>query len=190
MAINNTCQHCGKAFPEPHIARKRFCDQLCKMAYYRAQRRAEAIYSRACPVCGKEFQTRQSRKIRCSRECTKRAARVVRHERPCPVCGEVFFPTNGNQRVCSPQCVETLRSQRIAARRAKGEPRRRRPPRDPDPPTPEQIAERTAEIRAGWSEAEFAKRAGKALLPWRAPVLEIKATTTELTQFVDRSDDL
>jgi hypothetical protein len=38
-------------------------------------------------------------------------------------------------------------------------------------PSPEQIEAAAAEIRAGWSEAEFSKRAGVGYAPWSFPVV-------------------
>ena len=67
-----------------------------------------------CKICGKEFETRNSRQLCCSKECSKQNRRNIVHEhykpvprfvqKTCPVCGTVF-QTDEHQRVfCSAQC--------------------------------------------------------------------------------------
>jgi hypothetical protein len=46
--------------------------------------------------------------------------------------------------------------------------------RAPDDPTPEEIAERCAEIRAGWSEAERRRRLVTPEEPLEAPVVSAR----------------
>lgn len=49
--------------------------------------------------------------------------------------------------------------------------------REPDP-TAEEIAQRAAEIRAGWSEQEHERRAGKRTAMWEAPEYVYEANTS------------
>jgi hypothetical protein len=51
-------------------------------------------------------------------------------------------------------------------------------------PSPEQIEAAAAEIRAGWSKAEFAKRAGVGYSPW----ILLVVSATDLNMAASRRD--
>lgn len=50
--------------------------------------------------------------------------------------------------------------------------------REPSDPTPEQIQERSAEVRRGWSKRVAARRIVQVLTPWAPPLVY----TTELVR--------
>jgi hypothetical protein len=80
---------------------------------------------------------------------------------PCPVCGRPIV-ADYKKTYCDLECWRRSPAGREAARYGRG---RFKVYRDPPAPSPEQIAARCAEVRAGWSAAEHRAR----LRPdWRA----------------------
>lgn len=68
-----------------------------------------------CPVCGKRFETTETRRVTCSDECAKKrraekaqaryAAKVVRTVRECAVCGRPFEVSGKTRKLtCSGAC--------------------------------------------------------------------------------------
>ena len=52
--------------------------------------------------------------------------------------------------------------------------------REPCDPTPEQIRERSAEVRRGWSKRVAARRLAQAIAPWAPPVIFASDLAREL----------
>lgn len=95
--------------------------------------------TRTCPICGKEFETADGRKLYCSRACMHRAATrrwwAKRHPhgasetRTCPICGEEF-ETNPSRKVhkyCSKTCARRAGARRQTARKTAARKAARRP---------------------------------------------------------------
>lgn len=67
------CDFCGKPLPK---FKSRFCSNECKDIYNNIKRGSithSDILAKTCIVCGKEFQTRKSKKLTCSTKCSQRA---------------------------------------------------------------------------------------------------------------------
>lgn len=82
-----------------------------------------------CPVCGKRFETSETRRITCSDECAKKrraekaqaryAARVVRTVRECAVCGRSFEVSGKTRKLtCSDACSKVRKRERELAWKA------------------------------------------------------------------------
>ena len=82
-----------------------------------------------CPVCGKRFETTETRRITCSDECAKRrraekaqaryAAKVVRTTRECAVCGRQFEVSGKSRKLtCSEACAKIRKRERELAWKA------------------------------------------------------------------------
>lgn len=82
-----------------------------------------------CPVCGKRFETSETRRITCSDECAKKrraekaqaryAAKVVRTTRECAVCGRSFdVPGKSRKLTCSDACAKVRKRERELAWKA------------------------------------------------------------------------
>lgn len=82
-----------------------------------------------CPVCGKRFETSETRRVTCSDECAKKrraekakaryAAKVVRTMRECAVCGRSFeVPGKSRKLTCSEACAKLRKRERELAWKA------------------------------------------------------------------------
>ena len=82
-----------------------------------------------CPVCGKRFETTETRRVICSDECAKKrraekaqaryAAKVVRTVRECAVCGRSFeVPGKSRKVTCSDECAKVRKRERELAWKA------------------------------------------------------------------------
>lgn len=82
-----------------------------------------------CPVCGKRFETTETRRITCSDECAKKrraekakaryAAKVVRTVRECAVCGRSFEVSGKSRKLtCSEACAKVRKRERELAWKA------------------------------------------------------------------------
>lgn len=82
-----------------------------------------------CPVCGKRFETSETRRITCSDECAKKrraekaqaryAAKVVRTTRECAVCGRQFGVSGKTRKLtCSDACSKVRKRERELAWKA------------------------------------------------------------------------
>lgn len=82
-----------------------------------------------CPVCGKRFETTETRRVTCSDECAKKrraekaqaryAAKVVRTVRECAVCGRSFeVPGKSRKLTCSDACSKVRKRERELAWKA------------------------------------------------------------------------
>lgn len=82
-----------------------------------------------CPVCGKRFETSETRRITCSDECAKKrraekaqaryAAKVVRTVRECVVCGRQFVVSGKTRKLtCSDACSKVRKRERELAWKA------------------------------------------------------------------------
>ena len=82
-----------------------------------------------CPVCGKRFETTETRRVTCSDECAKKrraekaqaryAAKVVRTVRECAVCGRSFeVPGKSRKLTCSEACANVRKRERELAWKA------------------------------------------------------------------------
>ena len=82
-----------------------------------------------CPVCGKRFETTETRRVTCSDECAKKrraekaqaryAAKVVRTVRECAVCGRSFeVPGKSRKLTCSEACAKVRKRERELAWKA------------------------------------------------------------------------
>lgn len=82
-----------------------------------------------CPVCGKRFETTETRRITCSDECAKKrraekakeryAAKVVRTMRECAVCGRSFEVSGKSRKLtCSDACAKVRKRERELAWKA------------------------------------------------------------------------
>lgn len=82
-----------------------------------------------CPVCGKRFETTETRRITCSDECAKKrraekaqaryAAKVVRTVRECAVCGRSFEVSGKTRKLtCSEACAKVRKRERKLAWKA------------------------------------------------------------------------
>ena len=82
-----------------------------------------------CPVCGKRFETSETRRVTCSDECAKKrraekaqaryAAKVVRTARECAVCGRSFeVPGKSRKLTCSDACAKVRKRERELAWKA------------------------------------------------------------------------
>ena len=83
----------------------------------------------ACPVCGKRFETTETRRVTCSDECAKKrraekanaryAAKVVRTARECAVCGRSFEVSGKSRKLtCSEACAKVRKRERELAWKA------------------------------------------------------------------------
>lgn len=104
------CEVCGKPFEIRTYHRKtRHCSTQCAS---RGLTRLP-ILTKACPACGKEFETKKSQHQYCSVECKHEHRRMKERERranlaqrECPTCKRVFKPKkNDSQRYCSRRCT-------------------------------------------------------------------------------------
>lgn len=64
-----------------------------------------------CPVCGKEFERTNSRKVYCCRRCKEKARRTRKNKtaennetKICIVCGKEFETNQPKTVCCSPEC--------------------------------------------------------------------------------------
>lgn len=82
-----------------------------------------------CPVCGRRFETTETRRITCSDECAKKrraekakaryAAKVVRTVRECAVCGRPFEVSGKSRKLtCSDACAKIRKRERELAWKA------------------------------------------------------------------------
>lgn len=82
-----------------------------------------------CPVCGKRFETTETRRVTCSDECAKKrraekakaryAAKVVRTVRECAVCGRSFEVSGKTRKLtCSDVCSKVRKRERELAWKA------------------------------------------------------------------------
>ena len=82
-----------------------------------------------CPVCGKRFETSETRRVTCSDECAKKrraekakaryAAKVVRTTRECAVCGRSFEVSGKSRKLtCSEACAKVRKRERELAWKA------------------------------------------------------------------------
>lgn len=82
-----------------------------------------------CPVCGKRFETTETRRVTCSDECAKKrraekaqaryAAKVVRTVRECAVCGRPFEVSGKTRKLtCSDACSKVRKRERELAWKA------------------------------------------------------------------------
>lgn len=82
-----------------------------------------------CPVCGKRFETSETRRVTCSDECAKKrraekaqaryAANVVRTMRECAVCGRSFEVSGKSRKLtCSEACAKVRKRERELAWKA------------------------------------------------------------------------
>lgn len=82
-----------------------------------------------CPVCGRRFETTETRRITCSDECAKKrraekaqaryAAKVVRTMRECAVCGRSFEVSGKSRKLtCSEACAKVRKRERELAWKA------------------------------------------------------------------------
>lgn len=82
-----------------------------------------------CPVCGKRFETTETRRVACSDECAKKrraekakaryAAKVVRTVRECAVCGRSFEVSGKTRKLtCSEGCAKVRKRERELAWKA------------------------------------------------------------------------
>lgn len=82
-----------------------------------------------CPVCGKRFETTETRRVTCSDECAKKrraekakaryAAKVVRTVRECAVCGRPFEMSGKTRKLtCSDACSKVRERERELAWKA------------------------------------------------------------------------
>lgn len=82
-----------------------------------------------CPVCGKRFETTETRRVTCSDECAKKrraekaqaryAAKVVRTVRECAVCGRSFEVSGKTRKLtCSDACSKVRKRERKLAWKA------------------------------------------------------------------------
>lgn len=82
-----------------------------------------------CPVCGKRFETTETRRVTCSDECAKKrraekakaryAAKVVRTVRECAVCGRPFEMSGKTRKLtCSDACSKVRKRERELAWKA------------------------------------------------------------------------
>lgn len=82
-----------------------------------------------CPVCGKRFETSETRRVTCSDECAKKrraekaqaryAAKVVRTMRKCAVCGRSFEVSGKSRKLtCSEACAKVRKRERELAWKA------------------------------------------------------------------------
>ena len=82
-----------------------------------------------CPVCGRRFETSETRRITCSDECAKKrraekaqaryAAKVVRATRECAVCGRPFEVSGKTRKLtCSDACSKVRKRERELAWKA------------------------------------------------------------------------
>nr|DAO90678.1 MAG TPA: zinc-ribbon domain protein [Caudoviricetes sp.] len=82
-----------------------------------------------CPVCGKRFETSETRRVTCSDECAKKrraekakaryAAKVVRTVRECAVCGRSFEVSGKTRKLtCSEACAKVRKRERELAWKA------------------------------------------------------------------------
>lgn len=77
-----------------------------------------------CPVCGKRFETTETRRVICSDECAEKAqaryaAKVVRTVRECAVCGRSFeVPGKSRKLTCSEACAKVRKRERELAWKA------------------------------------------------------------------------
>lgn len=82
-----------------------------------------------CPVCGKRFETTETRRVTCSNECAKKrraekaqaryAAKVVRTTRECAVCGRSFEVLGKSRKLtCSDACAKVRKRERELAWKA------------------------------------------------------------------------
>ena len=72
-----------------------------------------------CPVCGKRFETTETRRVTCSDECAKKrraekaqaryAAKVVRTVRECAVCGRSFGVSGKTRKLTCPDACSKVR---------------------------------------------------------------------------------
>jgi hypothetical protein len=129
------CQRCGSEMPPERSARgARYCSKLCSWLAWSArthrdrveQHLAEQIASggsstryapgqidKVCAHCARIFQTRDTIRKYCSRECAS-AAPPKYGLTPCAYCGKKFLPKNsGGARLtkyCSRQCFNAARA--------------------------------------------------------------------------------
>lgn len=82
-----------------------------------------------CPVCGKRFETTETRRVTCSDECAKKrraekakaryAEKVVRTVRECAVCGRSFEVSGKTRKLtCSDVCSKVRKHERELAWKA------------------------------------------------------------------------
>ena len=82
-----------------------------------------------CPVCGRRFETSETRRVTCSDECARKrraekaqaryAAKVVRTTRECAVCGRPFEVSGKTRKLtCSDACSKVRKRERELAWKA------------------------------------------------------------------------
>ena len=78
------CEQCGKGLDEPCQNTKRFCSDVCRMAWWKSHPEAvtrKAVYHFFCAQCGAAFESygNANRKY-CSRACYGKSKAVMRHD--------------------------------------------------------------------------------------------------------------
>ena len=81
-------------------------------------------YQRECKICGNEFETNNSKKVYCTWQCSREAARIrareymreyqKKHDYPdrCLQCGKVFRASR-NTLYCSPECKRAALTKQV-----------------------------------------------------------------------------
>lgn len=103
------CERCGKEFIAYKYSAAKFCSDACRYADVKT-------IKKACPVCGKEFESPAWRDYPCcSHSCgsklmwqTKRAS-DRKKKRKCLYCGKDFTVNKPTQQFCSKSCVMKYR---------------------------------------------------------------------------------
>ena len=87
------------------------------------------LYTKVCPVCGKDFETTQKARLYCGEKCYEKAnrektrkrniqdrlgiARTWKKPRTCEICGTTFLPVKQNQILCGKKtCRDEKQRQR------------------------------------------------------------------------------
>lgn len=64
---------------------------------------------KTCPICKKEFETRNKKQQYCSKRCFYKA-REKNKEKTCPICEKKFIAKKNIQKYCSPECSAKAKS--------------------------------------------------------------------------------
>lgn len=79
VRIARHCLKCGKAFVTTERQGKLYCTAECREQAKKDRRNAIVpVHIKKCDVCGKTFETTRSRKMTCSKECSR-----IKHNRTC-----------------------------------------------------------------------------------------------------------
>lgn len=111
IQMNKKCEWCGDELLNTKSPRRKFCNDVCRARYRRANADKTGSYKVSCACCGNSFRTYHDTKKYCSDECrmtgspTNLTSRIkVIHELKCDECNDVFNSTNKEQRFCSYKC--------------------------------------------------------------------------------------